>query len=58
MKNVKRGGPLDYFLMQILFSHWSKSESHDRILCSDWITGAELRPNIAKEPGIGDSDKD
>ena len=39
---------------QILNPDWQSRG----ILCSDWITGAELWPNIVKEPGIGDSDKD
>ena len=36
MKNIKRGGSLDKFLLQILFPHWSKWKAHDRILGSDW----------------------
>ena len=35
-KNIKRGGSLDKFLLQILFPHWSKWKAHDKILGSDW----------------------
>ena len=36
MKNIKREGSLDKFLLQILYPHWSKCKAHDRILGSNW----------------------
>ena len=35
-KKFKRGGPLDEIFHQILSCHWSKSQSCDQVLATDW----------------------
>ena len=45
-KKIKRGRPLNKFSHWILSSHWTKSESCDQMLSSDWLRWAmtQLEP--------------
>ena len=36
-KNVKRGGPFEIFIAEIMPSHWPISQSHDQIPTSYWL---------------------